>query len=288
MWKIFPILGIFLVGCGNFLEKFSRSEEGSTQVIFSTANPAAALPGGLMIYIIADPSGLKRAVKFDNKELANGSSSIFLNNGQYRFYAVGFEGTGMLSAAKCAQAGSGNALSLFGGVQRITLNLTAADCAVSFFSNGDANATNGSTGFKYADVVSCQSGTNHTAYTNTTTCGTPKGDISHTRSFKIRLHGYQTTSANPASSDTNGTAIESACIRGTGKPGSNPVYTTTDTGGRGAFALSDTKMFFSLEGDGVVKNDTSSGTDSLSANAMVTLRKFTDPEPIWLRPLPPG
>lgn len=176
-------LCLFLAGCGSYLDRFSRQEEGQTQVTVGDASPqSATLLGGVMLYFVRlQPDGSNgdfgRAVGMSTEDLAAGKI-VSLPNGTYKTYGLGFLGPNPLGGAvMCAFGNLGNPLSLFGSNVTVNFTFSYANCsfdAASVFANlnnATSTLTNRFDDLKIHFCDSTYNGTNCTPNATNTTNG---------------------------------------------------------------------------------------------------------------------
>lgn len=153
------VLAFALPGCGKFLDKFSRLDEGYTRVeLLGDRSPGAALDGGIMVIFGRSGSGNGgNAFGFSSAELANGRS-VVVPNGSYKVYAYGADSGGILQGqAKCGLGNGGADVNLSGGSTTVSISLSAANCAfgtTSVFSDADY-ANIGGTNFDTLNFEFC-------------------------------------------------------------------------------------------------------------------------------------
>src|SRR5690349_17313842 len=90
-------LALLFPGCGKFLDKFSRLDEGYTRVeLVGDCSPGAALDGGVMIIFGRTGAGNGgSAFGFISAELAMGRS-VVVPNGSYKVLAYAAQDAGIL------------------------------------------------------------------------------------------------------------------------------------------------------------------------------------------------
>lgn len=263
---------LFASGCAKFLEKFERAEDRqATEVRFSSGGASglealAVLNGKLLIYAVgAEPGGLRKTFRFDTEELANTGGPVQLKNGGYRFYFLGFSGSGMSTDVRCGRANEGQPVFLQGNPVVVQVTMSKGACTLPEFS-ANTNQNNAGTGFEPVKFVSCVSGLGIGGFTEASVCTGNKGDIAHHNSLKVEILGYETFQQAPASDEALRPGIESSCVKGDGRPGSNPVITTADTQANSVFALSNSVILFGLQGGEVFRS--SNGGSSFSSSAL--------------------
>jgi hypothetical protein len=150
----FPIKAIFTLtiitmiffGCG---KKGDYIPTGETTLDFKTSFAALAsdvFQGGIMVYAISETGfGTRGAEFFDSENLNNPDGPLrSLPNGNWKFFALGFEnsGTGVTSSdplgssqdsISCGSANGGSAVTLTGGTQTISFIMSRSNCANSQF-----------------------------------------------------------------------------------------------------------------------------------------------------------
>lgn len=268
-------LSLFLAlsGCSKFLEKFNRlGPAAETEVRF--ANDArglealATLNGKLMVYAIgAEPGSPRKTFRFDTEEVANGTPGVPVPNGPTRFYFVGFSGTGMTTDVRCGIANGGMPYNLSGQPMTVQVVMSRANCDHPDFRS-NTNQVAAGTGFEALELVSCQSATSITGFTDTSACTTPKGDIAHVNSVRIQLLGYETRQGDPPDGESIRPSIDSDCIRGSGKPGFVSAFTQGPNTASAVVALSNTTILFGLT-SGIFRSS-DGGTNFSSADATGT------------------
>ncbi len=272
----FLVCAISLSGCAKFLEKFSRQEEGYTQVTFGKpsggTNPLVALSGQLMIYVVSVDGGTTKTFRFDSESSANSGASVAIKNGSYRFYALGFSDSAMQTDVRCGRANLGQSIQLAGGNATIAIDVSRADCALNEFST-NADQVNASTGFEPTDFLSCVSGLDLSGFSDGSSCGGGgnEGDINHVSSLKVELVGYETSNGLPSEGEANRPGISSACLRGDGKPASNSAFTLADTNAPAVFTSSNGIFFGSTTG---IRRSTDNGSSFTQVLAGVNVQKI--------------
>lgn len=245
------LAALSLLGCG----KFDRLENGGfTTVSFrGNGNPAiSTLPGGILIYIYS-------ASYATNLKIANGftgaEASISLPNGQYSFYAFGYDGDAntFTTNIKCAVAGGSSPIPLDGSAITIPLTFDVATCLTgSFFSpSGLVESSSGTTNFSRMNVTFCGNGIG-TNLANTLISGSDNcssggsSPINGTQGPWAAASGYQMIAplfraAGTSSFVKMGEAYRSSCITGSVDSGFNNFanfrFPTGVSGQEGRFPL---------------------------------------------------
>lgn len=177
-------VALTLTGCGKFLEKFSRLDEGYTRVeLQGNRNAVATMNGGVMVIFARDGAeDGGSAFGFTSTELAMGRT-VVVPNGSYKVYAFGAEhATNLLEGqAKCGLGNGGSVVSLSGGATTVSITMSAANCAFgtnSVFADPDY-VNSGNTNFDTLNLDFCST----QAYPS---CDT---NASATYSVRFRLSG---------------------------------------------------------------------------------------------------
>lgn len=151
------VLAFALPGCGKFLDKFSRLDEGYTRVeLVGDRGPGAALNGGMMVIFSRTSDEGGSAFGFTSAELASGRT-VVVPNGSYKVMAYGSEeGTGKIlqGQAKCGLGNGGAVVNLSGGGTTVSIQMSATNCG--FGTNSVFSDEEYTTGGSNLDTLSIQ------------------------------------------------------------------------------------------------------------------------------------
>lgn len=275
IWLVVIPLILSLSSCGKFMEKFGRlKESGTTQVTFNQGQNRffTALNGGMMVYIVGQNVAHRQAIYVSSTGTTN--SAVTLANGNYEMYALGFATAGMQGSVHCgAPNNNGSTLvQLSGGSQSVSFSLAKANCS-SLAWDPDTTDT-GVSGFKALNFVSCSNTAVLSGKTPAATCtSTPeKGSAHSLRSVRMSFVTYQTNGGAPSAASS--TAAMSACVPGTTTQTFASGHTLASSGGEAVFALSDSRIFYSVNG-GYSYISTDGGANFTSIGALPNSTYFT-------------
>ena len=193
---LYLCLALHLTCCGKFNEKFGRlpKEHGNTRVVIGNASRGnfqaltPILSGGLMVYILRD-DGSRQSLYLVNE---TSSTTVSLPNGNYSFYAYGWDGPSLTSSSpRCAWVGP---MALAGTDTSVELNLNNSNCITPQFSSVFSSPLSMPISFVY-----CGHNTDLTTKTNFGTCiGNDRSDhfIVGNTSGKVARSDYNSTSHN--------------------------------------------------------------------------------------------